>query len=101
MSKDNSINTKNFVENMEDLIPSINDSGYSRVLAVGDIHGCYDKLMSLLDKVNVQDSDLLIMLGNYIDRGKEVDKVLKWIMANKDRKNFIFFRTCVHRNKVV
>ena len=42
----------------------------SRLLAIGDIHGCYDKLVELLNKVNYQPGkDQLVLLGDYIDRG--------------------------------
>ena len=38
------------------------------------------------------DEDLLIFLGDYIDRGNEVAEVLKWIMEHKDKSNYIFLR---------
>lgn len=83
---------KDYVAGIADLISSVNDSGYDRVPVIADCHGCYDKLMGVLDKVKVKDSDLLIMTGDFIDRGKDVDKVLKWIMENKDKKNLIFLK---------
>jgi len=54
--------------------------GYSRVLAVGDIHGMYEKLIKLMDKINfVPEDDLLIFLGDYIDRGPDSGKCLQYI----------------------
>ena len=45
--------------------------GYSRVLAIGDVHGMYEKLIKLMDKIRFNpDEDLLIFLGDYIDRGR-------------------------------
>ena len=43
--------------------------GYSRVLAIGDVHGMYEKLIKLMDKIRFNpDEDLLIFLGDYIAR---------------------------------
>ena len=43
-----------------------------RLLAVGDIHGMYDKLVSLLDSVQFDEKkDFMIFLGDYIDRGPD------------------------------
>ena len=39
--------------------------GYSRVLAIGDVHGMYEKLIKLMDKIRFNpDEDLLIFLGD-------------------------------------
>jgi serine/threonine protein phosphatase 1 len=42
-----------------------------RVLAVGDIHGCLHALKTLLDFVAPRPEDLLITLGDYVDRGPD------------------------------
>ncbi|MCR5833488.1 MAG: metallophosphoesterase [Selenomonadaceae bacterium] len=80
---------KNFVENIDGLLPTVNDSGYKRVLAIGDIHGNFDKLISLWEKLNVTDDDFVICLGDYIDRGDKVDEVVEWVQAQSAKKNFI------------
>ena len=41
-----------------------------RILAISDIHGCYNHLVKLLLKVGYNpDKDQLILLGDYVDRG--------------------------------
>ncbi len=56
--------------------------GYSRVLAIGDVHGMYEKLIKLMDKIRFNpDEDLLIFLGDYIDRGPDPDRCLQYIFA--------------------
>ena len=46
--------------------------GYSRVLAVGDIHSMYEKLIMLMEKIQFDpEEDLLVFLGDYIDRGPD------------------------------
>lgn len=44
--------------------------------AVSDIHGCYDKYIGLLRRINLSPSDTLYVLGDMIDRGPDGLKVL-------------------------
>lgn len=83
---------KNFVHDFKNLVPAKNDSGYKRILTIGDIHGNFSRLMSLWEKIKVTDDDFVIFLGDYIDRGDEVDKVLNWAMKLNQKKNIIFLR---------
>lgn len=56
--------------------------GYSRMLAIGDVHGMYEKLIKLMDKIRFNpDEDLLIFLGDYIDRGPDPGRCLQYIFA--------------------
>lgn len=84
--------TKTFVSGMADLIPAVNDSPYKRILVFGDIHGCFDKLTSLLEKVCVTEEDLVIFTGDFVDRGDNVADTLKWVLEQSKKKNFIFLR---------
>ncbi len=45
--------------------------------AVSDIHGCYDKYIELLRRINLKDSDTLYVLGDMIDRGPDVLDILE------------------------
>ena len=47
-----------------------------RVLAIGDIHGCLRALDTLLDVVQPGRDDLLVPLGDYVDRGLDSAGVL-------------------------
>lgn len=54
--------------------------GYSRVLAVGDIHGMYEKLIMLMEKIQFDpEEDLLVFLGDYIDRGPDSVRCLQYV----------------------
>ena len=56
--------------------------GYTRVLAIGDVHGMYEKLIKLMDKIRFNPyEDLLIFLGDYIDRGPDPGRCLHYIFA--------------------
>ena len=79
----------NFIKN---LAPKINDSGWRRVIAIGDIHGNFDRLANLWDKLDATADDLIIFLGDYVDRGAKVAEVLTWVMAQSRLDNFIFLR---------
>jgi serine/threonine protein phosphatase 1 len=57
-----------------------------RTIVIGDIHGCYDELLDLLAKVAISDTDLLISLGDIVDRGADSVKVYDFL---KNRPNTI------------
>ena len=54
---------------------------FDRVIAIGDIHGCAAALSTLIDTIQPAQQDLIVMLGDYIDRGPDsrsvIDQVLK------------------------
>lgn len=63
-----------------------------RTIAIGDIHGCYFTLIDLLNGINYNpENDMLITLGDYIDRGYYPDMVLGYLidMKLKYPKNII------------
>ena len=45
--------------------------------AVSDIHGCYNKYIQLLDRIDLRPSDTLYALGDMIDRGPDGLKILR------------------------
>jgi serine/threonine protein phosphatase 1 len=52
-----------------------------RVLAIGDIHGCAGALDALLEAVRPGPDDLVITLGDYVDRGQDSKGVLDRLIA--------------------
>ena len=56
-----------------------------RTLVIGDIHGCRRALDSLLELVDPQPDDLLITLGDYVDRGADSKGVLDRLCALRER----------------
>jgi serine/threonine protein phosphatase 1 len=65
-----------------------------RIYAVGDIHGCYDKLLVLMKKMDIDfESDTLVFLGDYIDRGPQSYEVVAYLADLKQRyANTIFLK---------
>lgn len=55
----------------------------ARTLVIGDIHGCATALNALLDALNLQKSDTLVTLGDYVDRGMDsagvIQTLLQWM----------------------
>lgn len=43
---------------------------------MSDIHGCYDKYVKILEKINFSEGDILYILGDVVDRGQNGMKVL-------------------------
>ncbi len=55
----------------------------SRTIVVGDIHGCFDELEELLDKVELKDSDRVVSVGDLISKGPKSREVLDLFMSDK------------------
>lgn len=52
-----------------------------RTLAIGDIHGCLTALETLLRVVDVQPDDLVVTLGDYVDRGPDSRGVIDLLIS--------------------
>ena len=63
-----------------------------RTFAVGDIHGCLAKLEDLLQLIDPQADDLLIFLGDYIDRGPASDRVIECLLDLSQHIRCIFLK---------
>lgn len=55
--------------NRKDSLTDIRDGGFSRIMAIGDVHGNLDGLKSVLSRV--EDDTYLIFLGDIPDYGKQ------------------------------
>ena len=67
-----------------------------QTLVIGDIHGCFDEFQSLLDKAGLTDEDVIVSVGDCVDRGPDAPAVLRFfqekpntklIMGNHERKH--------------
>ncbi len=54
----------------------------TRTVVVGDIHGCYDELIALLEKVDVRDHDRVVSVGDLIAKGPKSREVLQLFMTD-------------------
>ena len=57
-----------------------------RLIGIGDIHGKFNLLKSLIETQIIFDpgTDTLVMLGDYIDRGKDSAKVIRYVCNLRD-----------------
>jgi len=53
-----------------------------KVWAIGDIHGCYDQFMEIIGSPQIGDDDVVVLIGDIIDRGPNSFKMLEWAMNN-------------------
>jgi serine/threonine protein phosphatase 1 len=53
----------------------------TRHLAIGDIHGCINALTSLIDFVGLRTDDVIVTLGDYVDRGSNSASVLDFVIS--------------------
>src|ERR1700724_692959 len=63
-----------------------------RHLAVGDIHGCFKALSTLAAYVPFQSEDVVITLGDYVNRGLDSCAVLDWLIDYRRRGNLVPLR---------
>jgi serine/threonine protein phosphatase 1 len=66
----------------------------TRILAIGDIHGCGTALAALVDGLKIARDDTVVMLGDAIDRGPESRGVIDQLLALRDRTNLV----CIQGN---
>lgn len=52
----------------------------SRLIAIGDIHGCSQALSTLLTAIAPQAGDTIVTLGDYVDRGPDSSAVLEQLV---------------------
>lgn len=55
----------------------------ARTIVVGDIHGCYDELIELLDKVALGRQDRVVSVGDLVTKGPKNREVLELFMTDK------------------
>ena len=56
------------------------------IYAIGDIHGRFDKLRDLMDKIDIDfESETLVFLGDYIDRGPQSFEVVEYLIDLRSR----------------
>lgn len=57
-----------------------------KLFAIGDIHGHFDKLVGLIDKIGVDfERDRIVFLGDYIDRGPDAYQVVEYLIDLKKK----------------
>jgi len=63
-----------------------------RLLAIGDIHGCSIAFDALLGAIALQPNDLLVTLGDYVDRGPDSKGILERLITLDRRGQLVALR---------
>lgn len=63
-----------------------------RTLAIGDIHGCLTALKTLDQELAFGADDLVITLGDYVDRGPDTKGVIDHLLALRERTRLVTLR---------
>lgn len=72
------------------MIERLNLGSDYRLVVISDIHGGYNHLIKLLDKVNLTDNDFLIIIGDFLEKGPNSKEVLDFLIdLNKREKTYI------------
>lgn len=60
--------------------------------AIGDIHGCLTALKTVVKASDIQPGDTLVLLGDYVSRGPDSARVIKWILKKQAKYNIVTLR---------
>ena len=60
------------------------------IYAMSDLHGCYDKYIKMLEKINFNENDMLYILGDIVDRGPDGIKILLDINSSDRNVKIIY-----------
>jgi serine/threonine protein phosphatase 1 len=64
----------------------------SRIIAIGDVHGCSAALQAVLDAITPTPDDTIIGIGDYIDRGPDSRGVIDILLKLQEQCNFVALR---------
>lgn len=63
-----------------------------KYVAIGDIHGCYESMIALLEKLEPYNDRKFIFIGDYIDRGPASQKVVEHLIGLQQELDCVFLR---------
>ena len=50
---------------------------------IGDVHGCFDEMNGLIEKIEAADDDArIIFIGDFLDRGPKVWETIQWMISH-------------------
>jgi serine/threonine protein phosphatase 1 len=64
-------------------------SAAARTIAIGDIHGCLKALDAILGSIDPQPDDMIVTLGDYVDRGPDSRGVVDRLIALADQCSLV------------
>lgn len=64
----------------------------SRIIAIGDIHGCATALRTLIETIQPRSEDTIISLGDMVDRGPDSKSAIDQLLELRERCNFVLIK---------
>jgi serine/threonine protein phosphatase 1 len=64
------------------LLQTVRTRDAARLIFIGDIHGCYDELKALLKRVASSKNDVVVSVGDIVNKGPSPEKCLELWRAN-------------------
>jgi predicted phosphodiesterase len=64
------------------LVKTIQVTEPERILVFGDLHGCFDEFQEILIKLSPKRGDIIISLGDVVDRGPASEKILAYMSTD-------------------
>jgi serine/threonine protein phosphatase 1 len=63
-----------------------------RVFVIGDIHGAFKALQQLMQKIDPQNEDRFIFLGDYVDGWSQSAEIIEWLIHFEKTHECIFLK---------
>lgn len=63
-----------------------------KYIGIGDIHGCYETMVALLDKLKPYYDRQFVFVGDFIDRGPSSKQVVDYLLDFREKVDCIFLR---------
>ena len=71
--------------NMKTIIQKINAKPGQRILVTSDVHGHLENMVHLLGKLQYSAEDILVIVGDLVDKGPESLRTVRYIMELSSR----------------
>lgn len=63
----------------------LDTNAQQRVIVIGDVHGCLEELIELLQKLNVDhDNDIIILVGDLVNKGPSSAETISYVRRMKN-----------------
>ncbi|MBL9116808.1 MAG: serine/threonine protein phosphatase [Verrucomicrobiaceae bacterium] len=70
-------------------LEQINRESQGTTWVIGDVHGCFTALTTLVERVGISPGDTIITLGDYVDRGPQSRDVIEWLIERERTSRLI------------
>ena len=69
-------------EQLEHVLNHALENNHS-VWVIGDVHGHFDSMLSLIEDMNLESNDHVLILGDLVDRGPKSSQIIDYVLQNE------------------